>query len=56
MSTTRKQKEARKSRESDMLSDIENHDKKLGGNNLERGKASLVTLAESLIVRVMMLQ
>ena len=35
MPTTRKQKKARKSRESDMLSDIENFDIMLGGNNLE---------------------
>ena len=37
MPTTRKQKrKARKSREADMLSDIENLDIMLGGNNLVR--------------------
>ena len=36
MPTTRKQKKARKSREQDMLSDIENLDKMLGGNSLDR--------------------
>ena len=36
MPNTRKQKKARISRETNMLSDIENLDIKLGGNNLER--------------------
>ena len=36
MPTTRKQKKARKSREAEMLSDIENLDIMLGGNHLER--------------------
>ena len=36
MPTTRKQKKARKSREQDMLSDIENLDIMLGGNSLDR--------------------
>ena len=36
MPTSRKQKKARKSREQEMLSDIENLDIMLGGNNLER--------------------
>ena len=36
MPTTRKQKKARKSRETHLLSDIENLDILLGENNLER--------------------
>ena len=36
MPTTRKQKKARKSRETDMLSDIENLDIMVRGNNFER--------------------
>ena len=36
MSTTEKQKKARKSREQDMLSDIENLDIMIEGNHFER--------------------
>ena len=36
MPTTREQKKARKSREQDMLSDVENLDIMLGGNSLDR--------------------
>ena len=36
MPTTRKRKKARKSREQDMLSDIENLDIIIGGNSLDR--------------------
>ena len=36
MTTTRKQKEARKSRGAEMLSDIKNLDIMLGGNHLEK--------------------
>ena len=36
MPTTRKQKKARKSREAEMLSNIENLDIMLSGNHLER--------------------
>ena len=39
MPTTRKQKEARKSREAEMLSDINNLDFMLGGNHLERTRS-----------------
>ena len=39
MPTTRKQKSARKSREVDMLSDIENLNVMLGGNHPERDKS-----------------
>ena len=38
MPTTRKQKKARKSREPDMLSDIENFDIMLAGSNTQREK------------------
>ena len=41
MPTTRKQKKARKSREADMLSDIENFDVMLGGNHLEREESEI---------------
>ena len=39
MPTTRKQKKARKSREAEMLSDIENIDIMLRGNHLERERS-----------------
>ena len=51
MPTTRKQKKARKSRETDILSDIINLDIMFGGN-----KVSLVTLAEDPIVSLTTLQ
>ena len=38
MPTTRKQKKARKSREAEMLSDIENLDIMLGGNHFDRNE------------------
>ena len=40
MPTTRKQKKARKSREAEMLSDIENLDIMLGGNHFDRNERS----------------
>ena len=40
MPTTRKQKKARKSREAEMLSDIENLDVMLGGNHFDRNERS----------------
>ena len=40
MPTTRKQKKARKSREAEMLSDIENLDIMLGGNHFNRNEGS----------------
>ena len=40
MPTTRKQKKARKSREAEMLSDIENLDIMLGGNHFIRNERS----------------
>ena len=36
MPTTRKHKKARKSREAEMLSDLENPDRMISGNQLER--------------------
>ena len=57
MSSRRKKKKARKSRGTDMLSDIENLDIMLGGHDIEReGRVNLATLAEGLIVRVTILQ
>ena len=41
MPTTRKQKKARKSREVNMLSDIENLDVMLGGNHLKRDESEI---------------
>ena len=41
MPTTRKQKNARKSREVDMLPDIENLDVMLDGNRLERDESEI---------------
>ena len=40
MPTTKKQKKPRKSREQDMLSDIEYLDIKLGGNSLDREESA----------------
>ena len=40
MPTTRKQKKARKSREAEMLSDIENLDIMLGGDHFNRNERS----------------
>ena len=57
MPTIKKQNKSKSSNETDMLSDIDNLEIMLRGNILERErKRNLVTLAEGLIVRVMILQ